>query len=113
MNKKRMLAMLFSVLAFSAVVGASFANASGTSPAAPAVVEDADTVDHQCPPDCTAADKADEGTEVKGVEDANEAPDSTEANEAREGTEAPGESDGPGGHEDPAGNVDHQFEGEE
>ena len=23
------------------------------------------------------------------------------------------QSDGPGGHEDPAGNVDHQFEGEE
>jgi hypothetical protein len=23
------------------------------------------------------------------------------------------ESDGPGGHEDPAGNVDHQFEGQE
>lgn len=23
------------------------------------------------------------------------------------------ESDGPGGHEDPAGDVDHQFEGEE
>jgi hypothetical protein len=24
-----------------------------------------------------------------------------------------GESDGPGGHEDPAGNVDHQFDGQE
>lgn len=28
-------------------------------------------------------------------------------------TESATESDGPGGHEDPAGNVDHQFEGEE
>jgi hypothetical protein len=27
--------------------------------------------------------------------------------------EAAGESDGPGGHEDPPGNVDHQFEGNE
>lgn len=31
-----------------------------------------------------------------------------------ESAEAPGiEDDGPGGHEDPAGDVDHQFEGEE
>jgi hypothetical protein len=27
--------------------------------------------------------------------------------------ESQGESDGPGGHEDPPGNVDHQFDGEE
>lgn len=123
MNKKRMLAALFSVLAFSAVVGANFANASGGSPAAPAVVKDADSVDHQCPPTCNAADKADEGTEAPGTEDsaksaeattetadANEAP---EANEAAGAREAPGESDGPGGNEDPAGNVDRQFNGEE
>lgn len=31
-----------------------------------------------------------------------------------ESAETPGvEADGPGGHEDPAGNVDHQFEGAE
>ena len=29
------------------------------------------------------------------------------------GSEAASESDGPGGHEDPPGNVDHQFDGEE
>ena len=29
------------------------------------------------------------------------------------GGENSGNSDGPGGHEDPAGNVDHQFDGEE
>ena len=29
------------------------------------------------------------------------------------GTDNSGESDGPGGHEDPAGNVDHQFDGQE
>lgn len=98
MTKKRIFAILFSVLAFSAVVGASLANAAGSSPTPPAVVEDADSVDHQCPPDCTPADKAEEATEAQGTEDANE---------------APGESDGPGGHEDPAGNADHQFDGEE
>jgi hypothetical protein len=46
-------------------------------------------------------------------------PDEAEANEAPDaetgsGSEAEStESDGPGGHEDPPGNVDHQFEGEE
>ncbi len=44
-----------------------------------------------------------------GPDGANEAPEA----EAASGTETPGESDGPGGHADPAGNVDHQFEGEE
>jgi len=50
-----------------------------------------------------------------------EAPDSAEnadaenADAEKQGAEtaSPTESDGPGGHEDPAGNVDHQFEGEE
>src|SRR2546422_31920 len=32
---------------------------------------------------------------------------------SQEGGESAGESDGPGGHEDPAGNVDHQFDGQE
>lgn len=49
-------------------------------------------------------------TAVSQVADANEAPE-TEANEAAETEGA--ESDGPGGHEDPPGDVDHQFEGEE
>ena len=44
----------------------------------------------------------------------NEAPDANEAPETDSGSEAEGaESDGPGGHEDPPGNVNHEFEGEE
>lgn len=37
---------------------------------------------------------------------------STEAPEPAEGAEGV-EKDGPGGHQDPAGEVDHQFEGKE
>ncbi len=43
-----------------------------------------------------------------GADDATEAPEA----EAASSKEAPGESDGPGGNAD-AGNVDHQFDGEE
>ena len=35
------------------------------------------------------------------------------ADATEEGSGESSESDGPGGHEDPAGNVDHQFEGNE
>lgn len=45
----------------------------------------------------------------EGVQSAPEQADAKES-----GTESEGvESDGPGGHEDPPGNVDHQFEGQE
>jgi hypothetical protein len=42
-------------------------------------------------------------------------PERTDANEVTEtGSESEGaESDGPGGHEDPPGNGDHEFDGEE
>jgi hypothetical protein len=57
----------------------------------------------------TDTDNVQEG-EQTGPEkaDANEEP-GTETGSETEGAE----SDGPGGHEDPPGNVDHQFEGEE
>jgi hypothetical protein len=46
---------------------------------------------------------------------ANEStPSNTTTTSVEEQAEAPdAEADGPGGHEDPAGDVDHQFEGEE
>ncbi len=99
MTKKRIFAILFSILAFSAVVGAGLASASGDSPSAPAVVEDTDSVDHQCPPDCNAADTADEATEVQEAEDADEA---SEAEEAP-GTEEPGDT-----HEDAGETAEHE-----
>lgn len=45
--------------------------------------------------------------------DANEAPDTGSENGSEATSESAAESDGPGGHEDPPGNVNHQFEGEE
>jgi len=45
---------------------------------------------------------------------ANETPSTQTTTSVEEQAEAPdAEADGPGGHEDPAGDVDHQFEGEE
>jgi len=43
----------------------------------------------------------------------SQAVENSEANEAPGAETESAESDGPGGHEDPPGNVDHQFEGEE
>lgn len=60
-------------------------NASTTTVEEPADVLDTDTLEEEVGDQTGADDEA------------------TEANEA----------DGPGGHEDPAGDVDHQFEGEE
>ena len=40
-------------------------------------------------------------------------PDEADANEAADTETEGAESDGPGGHEDPPGNVDHEFDGEE
>jgi len=49
-------------------------------------------------------------TTVSQAVESSEAP----GTETESGSETEGaESDGPGGHEDPPGNVDHQFEGEE
>jgi hypothetical protein len=52
--------------------------------------------DQTSPDTATASSKATSTTEQGG-----------------EGGGESGTSDGPGGHEDPAGNVDHQFNGEE
>jgi phage repressor protein C with HTH and peptisase S24 domain len=54
-------------------------------------------------------------TDTDDVQEGDPAgPEVADANEAPEGAESEGaESDGPGGHEDPPGNVDHEFEGEE
>jgi hypothetical protein len=38
---------------------------------------------------------------------------STSESTSETGSETAAQSDGPGGHEDPPGNVDHQFDGEE
>lgn len=63
----------------------------------------------------------DTDTVEQGDQTGPETPDPTEASNSESGggtetepdAESESESDGPGGHEDPPGNVDHQFEGEE
>ena len=44
---------------------------------------------------------------------ANETPSNATTTSGEEQAAPDAEADGPGGHEDPAGDVDHQFEGEE
>jgi hypothetical protein len=57
--------------------------------------------------DAVTAQTAD--TDNVQVEQGDQNAPDTEGTESKSATE----SDGPGGHEDPAGNVNHQFEGEE
>lgn len=73
--------------------GAAMAAGSGTS-APKAANEQSQPVD---------TDNVQEGDQTSTDNGAGEASSSEPA----------GESDGPGGHEDPPGNVDHQFDGEE
>lgn len=83
------------------------ANATSTSPSAAAVEPatgqpDGDNVQQgdSTTPDATAADPTTpEAAAAAAVE--------------RVGSEAPTSNDGAGGHADPAGNVDHQFDGAE
>lgn len=63
-------------------------------------------------PDTDNVQEGDQTTPDNGVETAE-----ADGTDTAEGTDTAGESaqesDGPGGHEDPAGNIDHQFDGEE
>jgi len=53
-----------------------------------------------------AADAPDQGATDASDQGATDSPDQT-------GSESADQSDGPGGHADPAGNVDNQFEGQQ
>jgi hypothetical protein len=69
----------------------------------------------------TASSSTDRDTVQQGDQTGPETPDPTGATGAgsgdetgtESGTESETSSDGPGGHEDPSGTVDHQFEGTE
>jgi len=105
MSFKKIIAALMVVTASLAFAGVAVAK-TGQKPAAPATSESTATTestvdtDNVQEGDQTTPDTQD-GTETGG-EPAGES-----------GGEATSESDGPGGHEDPPGNVDHQFDGEE
>lgn len=93
MRFKKMIAMGAVALGVLSVTGAAVASSQLKTTLEPAAGEGT-SVD---------ADNLQEG-------DQTSADDAAEPKEAESGSE---ESDGPGGHEDPPGNVDHQFEGEE
>ncbi len=102
MRKIRLTVAALAVAGLSAAgVGTAFAAQPGGSPStavAPAAgaAGDVQQGDQNAPDTATAAEKP--GTETA---DANE----------KAGAEAAGQPDGPGGHQDPAGNVDNQSEG--
>jgi hypothetical protein len=66
-------------------------------------------------PESTAAADTDtvQGGDQTGPEVADATEEPSGASSETEGSSETGPSDGPGGHEDPAGTVDHQFEGNE
>jgi len=103
MKIKRMAATGIVVLMMSALGGVALANSSSDPQNAPAVSEattaaDTDSIQEG---DQTTPDTGAEGAKAESV------------GEAESATESGTESDGPGGHEDPPGNVDHEFDGEE
>ncbi|HEY8018152.1 MAG TPA: hypothetical protein VIG53_01530 [Actinomycetota bacterium] len=104
MNQRtKIMAVVTTALMLAAIGGVAMAK-SGSSPSTkPATAVEVTT------PDTDNVQDGDQSAPDNGVE-------STEGTESQ-GSEAEGEtskeSDGPGGHEDPPGNVDHQFEGEE
>ena len=94
MTKKKMLAVIVSLLALSGVVGASLANAGGHDTGTPAVTRTVEEVTG------TDTDNVQEGDQ-NAPDDPNEA-----AEEAAEGSEGP-EADNDK-HEDVGENADHQ-----
>ena len=99
MNIKRITA-LAAVLALTTLGGVAIAQTSGHRAAKPAAAEaTTPDTDHVQQGDQTTPDGA---AGASSTETADEA-----------AGESSGQSDGPGGHEDPAGNVDHQFKGNE
>ncbi|WIV59189.1 hypothetical protein [Amycolatopsis nalaikhensis] len=85
-------ALLAATLGTAAATAAPSPSAPASVPAPAAGVQEGD----QAAPDRPGAPETEKAGEATGVEQ-----------------EPATEADGPGGHQDPAGNVDHQFQGEE
>ncbi len=97
-KRTKIMAVLTTALMLAALGGVAIAKTGGSSKPATAVEVTAPDTDNVQEGDQSAPDNGTEGTETEGSEAAGETSQ---------------ESDGPGGHEDPPGNVDHQFDGEE
>jgi hypothetical protein len=93
-----------------AVVGAASSSSARTA----TVVKKAVAVPKTVRSESENPSAADTDNVQEGDQSTSDTTASASASESgSEGTESATESDGPGGHADPAGNVDHQFEGEE
>jgi hypothetical protein len=93
------------VLAMASLGGAALAKTPTQRPNAPATSSEATTgadTDNIQEGDQAGPDTGAEATSEAGGETTTET-----------GNESATEPDGPGGHEDPSGNVDHQFQGQE
>ncbi len=94
--KIKQITALAAILALTTLGGVAVAKASTHEAVKPAVAE-------ATAPDTDNVQQGDRTTpDVASGEAASET-----------AAESSGQSDGPGGHEDPAGNVDHQFQGNE
>jgi hypothetical protein len=102
MKIKRMAATGIVVVMMSALGGVALANSSSDPQNTPAVSDATTAVDTD------TVQAGDQTTPDTGAEANAES-----AGETESATESGTESDGPGGHEDPPGNVDHQFDEEE
>jgi hypothetical protein len=124
---KRTVAVGAVLLMFTALGGAAFAKTrAGQGPDKNATVKVADTDNvqqgDQTTPDAgtglqtsqsdTGTQSAENGSETGTQENGSETGTQVE-NGSESSQETASSSDGPGGHADPAGNVDHQFEGNE
>ena len=103
------------VLTGTVVGGAAFASSRNGGNAS------VNPIKHSVTQGSAASSTTDSDTVEQGDQTGPETPDPTGATGSaprsetgtESGTETETGSDGPGGHEDPPGNVDHQFEGEE
>jgi hypothetical protein len=105
MKMKRIAIAGVAVLALASLGGAALAKTPAQRQNAPATSSETTTgadTDNIQEGDQTGPDTGAEATSEAGGETTTET-----------GGESATESDGPGGHEDPAGNVDHQFQGQE
>ena len=101
MNVKRMAIAGFAVVALASAGRAASAHTLATSGNTPVTSSDA-----TAGPDTNNIREGDQATPDNAVEAVSE-----QATDTGGGSTA--ESDGSGGHEDPPGNVDHQFQGQE
>ena len=99
MKIKKLLIAASVALAAASISGIAYGAAQASTPSNPPSEEQ---------PQAADTDNIQEGDQ-SGADDATEA----KTPEGKDGAESPGESDGLGGHEDPPGDVNHEFDGEE